>query len=266
MTRLILAVVVVLGGTGCRILPPPNGTGVEATGQAWLRAATPANPNHWPSLALAATYPYWRDHDDRLSVHLARNKKYAGPSGDDYGDRLTVTLAALPILPAIYEAWVVGDRQSTLRWIEVVAETSLANLVLTEGLKDLVRRERPDNNSGIGGRDRPSTRSFPSGHVMGAMTGAALFGRYLREQDPWFTFAELALYGGVGYVAITRLEHDKHWPTDVVMSAALAHYVANTVWDAHYGRDGKPGLFDRLPRPIPVPMGDGIGVMFGVEF
>lgn len=249
-------------GTGCSFDSAHRHTRLGA----WARAASPTNPNHWPNLALLASYPYWNGQDRRLSNHLASNKKYAGNAGARNGDAVSFTLAALPVLPYAFELFRGEDSSNANALLEIAVESTVTNMLLTTGLKRLARRDRPNDNAGIGGRDKPSNQSFPSGHVSGAMTGAALVGRWLREQSPWFVPAEIALYGGVTYVAITRVEHDKHWPTDVVFSAFMAHWIVNTIWDAHHGRDDHEGIFDRLPKPIPVPMEDGVGVMFGVDF
>ncbi len=237
-------------------------------GEAWGKAANPIQPHHWGSLALLATTPFFHHNDDRLSRDLASRQPYAGKEGTRKGDLVMGLLGASPLITAAIAAGSDDPSHKSMEILEVVAEATLLNIMITDILKRTVLRKRPNNNSGRGGRANASNASFPSGHVTTAMTGAALTGRWLREQNPWFGLIELALYGGVGYVGITRMENDKHYPSDVVGSMAIAHYVATTVWDAHFGvKEKEEGLFSKIRKhSLPVPMGDGAGILFHFEF
>ena len=151
--------------------------------------------------------------------------------------------------------------------LEVGLESMAATVGLTEILKNVVRRERPNNNSGRGGRDRPSKKSFPSGHVSVAAVGASVTGRWLRSRDERLVVVELLLYTGVVYTGITRIENDKHFPSDVAAGAILGMYMGNTIWDAHFGREEKPGIFDYLREHLrPLPIEDGVAVGWVIDF
>ena len=245
-------------------------SGCQATGEwlrsrtrpgPWLEAASPTNPNHWSSIAVLATVPFWRVNDRRLGRHWAEGQYIAGKNGADNGDIVLGAYMALPLIPI---AWDAATKESG-RWevAEVAIESTLVTAGLTAALKEIVGRQRPHKPSASG----RSTKSFPSGHTTATMTGAVLMGRWLREKSRWFIPLEILLYAGVGYVGATRVENYKHWPSDVAGSIALAGWVTNTIWDAHFGRDGKDGLFGTsIPTPIPVPTEDGLMFYFTWNF
>ena len=258
---LLLCIVVPVSSTGCSWIK------AHGNGGAWARAANPIQKNHWGSLALLATVPFVYHNDDRWSRMAARRQEIAGSHGASKGDLVMGVLAASPLIAASFSAFAPEKKDEALEFVGVAVEATAVNIVLTQVLKKVVRRERPNNNSGRGGRAKPPTKSFPSGHVTTAMTGAALTGRWLREKNPWFGIVEFMLYGGVAYVAFTRMENDKHYPSDVVGSAVLAHYVTTTIWDAHYGVKGKEGILHTIRKhAMPMPMENGMGILFHWEF
>lgn len=266
VVALVIALWCGLGSTGCASFE----TWLKAHGDAgaWGRAASPLNPQHSGSLALLASTIYLGDRDDRISRSLAPDKPFAGDDGAEAGDRVLAVLASGPLIAVGVSA--IAPQHSGEAWevLQIAVETFVITGGLVEGLKRAVRRERPDNNSGLGGRfDNVSTKSFPSGHVAGAMAASALTGRWLRTRHRSLIAVEAAMYIGVLFVGITRIENDKHFPTDVVAGAIIGGYVANTVWDAHYGVDGKGGILDHLRRHlVPVPVDDGGGLILSYPF
>jgi len=81
----------------------------------------------------------------------------------------------------------------------------IVNTVLTQGIKLSVGRERPD-----GGRF-----SFPSGHTSSTFATAAVLHGYFgwRVGIPAYGFA--TLIGG------SRLQENRHYPSDVIFGAAI---------------------------------------------
>ena len=232
-------------------------------GGAWGRAASPYNPNHALSLILLASAGPIAHNDDRWSRSAAENQSIGGSNGEYIGDALQVLLAASPVV-AITTAAVVPDHKGeALEVLEISVESAIVTIGLTQALKNIFRRERPTRSLQPVGRKK----SFPSGHVASAMAGAAVTGRWLRTRNKHLWPVEVLLYTGVAYVAMTRIENEKHWPSDTVAGAILGGYVANTLWDAHYGRDSSPGFFHRLREHVVVaPIEDGFGVMFYFAF
>ena len=86
-----------------------------------------------------------------------------------------------------------------------LVRAQIVNTVLTQGIKIAVGRTRPDG-----------TRfSFPSGHASSSFATAAVLQRRLgwKVGAPAFAMAT--------YVAASRLQENKHYPSDVVFGAAL---------------------------------------------
>ena len=244
------------GFLGCESFGP----WVKAHGDAgaWGRAASPLNPNHSGSLALLATVPYFVVNDDRLSDSLRRNQPLGGKTSQHNGDILQAVLAFSPVVPIGISSFVPDRDGEALEVLEVALESLALNAGLTQLLKVTTDRERPEG---------ASTKSFPSGHVSNAMTGATVTARWLRSKSLWFLPVELGLYGGVGYVAVSRMENSKHFPTDTIAGAILGGYIANTMWDAHFGRDEEDGIFNHLRRHVvPAPVGEGLGLFYATSF
>jgi len=84
----------------------------------------------------------------------------------------------------------------------------LVNSIMVQGIKYAVNRERPD-----GGNER-SNSSFPSGHSAIAFYVASFYSEiYPRYKVP--------LYAWATGVALSRVYLKRHWPSDVIVGAAL---------------------------------------------
>lgn len=244
------------GFLGCESVGP--WVKAHGDGAAWGRAATPLNPNHLGSLGLLATVPYFIVNDDRHSESLRRNQPLGGKNSQHAGDILQALLAFSPVVPIGISAAMPDDDAESLEVLEVALESIALTAGLTQILKFTTHRERPEGDS---------TKSFPSGHVSHAMAGATVTGRWLRTKSPWFIPVEVGLYVGVGYVAVSRIENAKHFPTDTIAAAILGGYIANTLWDAHFGRDEEDGIFGHLRQHVvPAPIGEGLGLLYMTSF
>ena len=90
----------------------------------------------------------------------------------------------------------------------------LLNVSLTNVLKLTVGRERPN------GED---DKSFPSGHASTAFTLAAVAERHFGWK------VGLPAYTVAGLVAVSRLQRNKHYLSDVLAGATLGYIVGRTV-------------------------------------
>ena len=104
----------------------------------------------------------------------------------------------------------------------------------SEVLKVAFRRERPGpgvsrNGWGDGGL------SFPSGHTTAAFAFAsavdAEWGRLSPGRPRWVASA---LYGIAALTGISRVFHDRHWTSDVVMGGAIGYLTGRAIarWHA----------------------------------
>jgi membrane-associated phospholipid phosphatase len=94
------------------------------------------------------------------------------------------------------------------------AAAALVNAGYTSLLKAVVGRERPN------GEDN---RSFPSGHASNAFTLAAVAERHYGWK------AGVPAYGLATAVALSRLQRNKHYLSDVMAGATLGYIVGRTV-------------------------------------
>ena len=133
-------------------------------------------------------------------------------------------------------------------------------------LKGLAGRARPyvskDTSPAdfqlFGGLKNGDRQSFPSGHTTTAFAAASAVTSQLRIIWPGHTwFVAPAMYGGATLVGLSRMYHDKHWASDVVLGAAIGtftgikvirytHEHPNNRWDRAVLKNKTTGT------PIPV--------------
>jgi membrane-associated phospholipid phosphatase len=101
-------------------------------------------------------------------------------------------------------------RAMTYDWMQAF----VVNLGYTTLLKAVVHRERPN------GED---TLAFPSGHASNAFALAAVAERHFGWK------AGLPAYTVAGLVAVSRLQRNKHYLSDVMAGATLGYIVGRTV-------------------------------------
>ena len=90
----------------------------------------------------------------------------------------------------------------------------LINAGYTTLLKEVVRRERPNGEDNL---------SFPSGHASNAFALAAVAERHYGWK------AGVPAYALASAVAVSRLQHNKHYLSDVMAGATLGYIVGRTV-------------------------------------
>ena len=101
-------------------------------------------------------------------------------------------------------------RAMTYDWMHAF----LINAGYTTLLKEAVRRERPNGEDDL---------SFPSGHASNAFALAAVAERHYGWK------AGLPAYALAGAVAVSRLQRNKHYLSDVMAGATLGYIVGRTV-------------------------------------
>jgi membrane-associated phospholipid phosphatase len=110
-------------------------------------------------------------------------------------------------------------------------------------LKGLFGRERPfvkrdpySYRFGRGfGRGKEEYRSFPSGHTIAAFAAAAAVTSETRRMwrgSEWVVGP--ALYGGATLSGMSRIYHNRHWASDVMMGTAIGILAGNKVVRYHH--------------------------------
>ena len=133
--------------------------------------------------------------------------------------------------------WKKGARRFVVQHVAAITTTTL-----TSGLKTAADRDRPD------GSDR---ESFPSGHSSRAFSYAASGRRNLRDSRlprGLRTGIGIGLVTLAGGTAWARVEGGKHYPTDVLVGAALGNFVSVVINEAFLGAEPDIQVGVRLDR------------------
>jgi membrane-associated phospholipid phosphatase len=112
---------------------------------------------------------------------------------------------------------------------------------------------------GFGNADR---QSFPSGHATAAFAAAAAVTSEAERGWPGhFWLVAPVMFGGASLVGVSRMYHDKHWASDVVLGAAVGTFSGLKV--VRYAHSHPKNFLDRaILRSRAFPLPDG-GHAFG---
>jgi membrane-associated phospholipid phosphatase len=113
----------------------------------------------------------------------------------------------------------------------LVAESIVLSELLTDGLKFLSGRERPDQTNEPYDFDGPgnakeSRKSFPSGHATTAFAIATTISETYGEAYPWVPWFTYAWATGT---ALSRINNNDHWASDVFIGGLVGYAVGKTV-------------------------------------
>ena len=126
------------------------------------------------------------------------------------------------VAPSILAVWAIGtvikdERLSTTALNS--GKALLTGAILTEGIKIIAGRSRPDQNKGnmhfdaFGGTNN-NTKSFPSGH---AFVAWAVFTPFAEEYSKW-------IYAIPASVSLARMYRNRHWFSDVVLGGGIGYF------------------------------------------
>jgi hypothetical protein len=133
----------------------------------------------------------------------------------------------------------------------LAGEAAINAALLSESFKFIFQRERPDSGSGRGRffAGSPLNSSFPSLHSAVAWSVAGV----LAHEYPG-PLTQVFAYGLASAVSFGRVAEHGHYPTDVIVGAALGWYTARQVYARHHDRqlDGAAwGTFHRSNEEEP---------------
>lgn len=220
------------------------GAGVRAQAQ---------DPWQWGSeVVLLAALPVAAVLDDEIREAAADDDAWTD-GGRHFEDQIADALTLTPLALGLWE-WGNGD---DARALEVAIESVAGTLLATEALKELTGRERPDESSDA---------SFPSGHTSRAFAGATFLGRYVDQR--WDSDLGYLAWLPATAVGLARVQHDRHWASDVVAGALLGTFLTNLVWNAHYG-PGEGAIFAQPAHVAwtltPIPLEDGLALRLSIS-
>ena len=154
-------------------------------------------------------------------------------------------------------------------------EAVLLGTGITTMLKGVLGRERPyvsaDTNPHdfklFGGFANDKRQSFPSGHTTAAFAVASAVTSEIRRTMPerlWVVAP--VMYGGATLVGLSRMYHNNHWASDVVLGAAIGTFSGlKVVRYSHAHPDNKIDKFVLGASIMPDVRGGGtLGFSFAV--
>src|SRR6266478_4036604 len=128
--------------------------------------------------------------------------------------------------------WVLGHVKHNEHWSEtgfLAGEAAMNSLVMVEGLKYSLRRERPYQGDGSGSFFQSSGTSFPSEHAAAAWSIAGV----VAHEYPGPLTKAMA-YGLASLVSFSRVRAHQHFPSDVLVGTVIGNLVAQNIYSRHH--------------------------------
>jgi hypothetical protein len=127
--------------------------------------------------------------------------------------------------------WAFSYKNHDSHWREtgfLAAEAAINSLVITEGLKYSLRRERPFQGDGTGPFFQNGT-SFPSEHAAAAWSIAEV----IAHEYPG-PLTKILAYSVAGLVSYSRVRGQQHFSSDVLVGGLIGQLSAYTVYKRHH--------------------------------
>jgi len=163
------------------------------------------------------------DHD--ASRHLSRDPQTI----NRYNNVSNAGVGAL--LGSAGGLWLLGHVRHDQHWSEsgfLAGEAVLNSMVMVEGLKYSLGRERPFQSNGSGAFFQGGT-SFPSEHAAAAWAVAGV----LAHEYPG-PLTKILAYGLAGAVSYSRVRGRQHFPSDVFIGGMMGNLVAQEIYARHH--------------------------------
>jgi capsule assembly protein Wzi/PAP2 superfamily protein len=131
--------------------------------------------------------------------------------------------------------WLLGHASHNEHWSEtgfLAGEATLNSLVLVEGLKYSLRRERPFQGDGTGPFFQGGGTSFPSEHAAAAWSVASV----IAHEYPG-PLTRIMAYGLASLVSVSRVKARQHFPSDVLVGTVMGNLIAQNIYSRHHDPD-----------------------------
>jgi membrane-associated phospholipid phosphatase len=189
---------------------------------------------------------------DRLRDSTVQENRFIGTLAAVVRDVATPYSVAIGVSLYAYGRLASDEKVADLglHGTEALAVGALTGAVL----KGLFGRERPFvqrnphnykfGRGFLGRRGKEQYRSMPSGHTISAFAAAAAVTSETRRWWPGSDkYIGPAMYGGAALAGISRIYHNRHWATDVMMGAAIGTMAGLKVVRYHHAHPDN--LIDR---------------------
>jgi membrane-associated phospholipid phosphatase len=188
-----------------------------------------------PALDMLLATPVLMATDDEISDDAIHHYITEGTHN---GDIMALALGGGVLATGLLDV-VEGDGAGSL---EIGAEALGATAAVTQILKVVVDRPRPEGNS---------HQSFPSGHASFSFASATFLARYVDDAagNGWGDKIGYLAYIPAAYVGISRVEGQRHFASDVTFGAFLGIFLTNWIYNAHRAEPGSPRPTIEAPAP-----------------
>jgi len=133
----------------------------------------------------------------------------------------------VPLLAGYYGFGVWKDHAKAREIAVLGTETLVDGLVVAGVLKEVTRRNRPDERHP--GDFWGGGTSFPSGHAIQMWSIASLVAHEYEDMP----IIQIAAYGLAGIVSASRIAAQKHFASDVVVGGAMGWFIGRYVYQTH---------------------------------
>ena len=160
--------------------------------------------------------------------------------GNDLGN----PLYTLPPLGAFYLYGYLADDNKARRTSLLALESFAISGLMTDGLKVLAQRHRPNSGDVPTTWDGPkfslNNLSFSSGHTASAFSIATVFADQYKDNP----FVPPIAYGLATLTGLSRIYSNQHWSSDAFFGAAVGYFISKAVLSYH--KQDKDKLSTRL--------------------
>jgi membrane-associated phospholipid phosphatase len=223
--------------------------------RAALNAAS--DPLTWTP-TVGALFFYVGDLDRDLSNWAVEHRPLFGDNAQQHSDKLRDATHYAYLLTALIapsgdspQAWAVNKTKG----LAVGLSTIVISASITRRLKHLTDKTRPSGKA----KD-----SFPSSHASLAATQATLAAKsldYIAMPDQRRVLIKTGYYSLAAGTAWARVEAEKHYPSDVLVSFALGNFMASFMNEAFLAPDSADD-----PTLLFTPHHKGLGLAVNIPF
>jgi membrane-associated phospholipid phosphatase len=174
-----------------------------------------------------------------------------------WGGRISNIGASYTLIPIVASSYVYGAWRDNAKGREIGVlgtETLVDSLIVVEVLKEIFRRDRPDDKHP--GDFWAGGSSFPSGHAMESWSIASLLDHEFEHKK----IVGITAYTLAGIVSAARIAARKHFASDVVAGGTMGWFIGRHVFDTHMSHLAHP---HGSLRPMIVPQADPVQRSFG---
>lgn len=176
--------------------------------------------------------------DQKVKNFSQGNQSAAASKFALVGNGLGNGLYTLPALGAFYLYGHLADDHKARRASLLALESFAISGFMTEGVKMLAGRHRPNSRTDSDTFDVPHLSlknvSFSSGHTASAFSIATVFAEEYKDH-PW---VPPIAYGLATLTGLSRIYSNEHWSSDTFVGAAIGYFVSKALLKLHQDHRG----------------------------